>query len=45
MGLSHELTRAAVRFSFGKSNTVTDVDRIVEALEKVVGRLREFART
>lgn len=44
MGLSHELARAAVRFSFGKSNTEADIEVIVNALEKVVGRLREFAR-
>jgi cysteine desulfurase len=45
MGLSHELSRAAVRFSFGRSNTVADIETIVEALEKVIGRLREFAQT
>lgn len=44
MGLSHELTRAAVRFSFGKSNTFADIETVVNALGKVVGRLREFAR-
>ena len=45
MGLSHELSRAAVRFSFGTSNTVADVEKIGEALGKVVDRLRQFART
>jgi cysteine desulfurase len=45
MGLSHELSRAAVRFSFGKSNAVADIETIVEALEKIVVRLREFAQT
>jgi cysteine desulfurase len=45
MGLSHELTRAAVRFSFGASNATGDVEKIVVALERVVGRLREFAHT
>jgi cysteine sulfinate desulfinase/cysteine desulfurase-like protein len=44
MGLSHELSRAAVRFSFGKSNTAGDVEEIVEAVARVVSRLREFAR-
>jgi cysteine desulfurase len=44
MGLSHELTRAAVRFSFGTGNTAGDVEQIVEALTRVVGRLRQFAR-
>jgi cysteine desulfurase len=45
MGLSHELSRAAVRFSLGAGNTAGDVEKIVEALTKVVGRLREFAHT
>jgi cysteine desulfurase len=44
MGLSHELSRAAVRFSFGQSSTAGDVEQIVEALAKVVERLRQFAR-
>jgi cysteine desulfurase len=44
MGLPHELARAAVRFSFGKSNTAEDIDYILEALPKVVNRLRQFAR-
>ena len=43
MGLPHELARAAVRFSFGKSNTVEDVDYIVESLDRVVERLRAFS--
>ncbi len=45
MGVSHELARAAVRFSFGKSNTAEDVTYILEVLPKVIGRLRQFART
>jgi cysteine desulfurase len=44
MGLSHELSRAAVRFSFGKSSGAGDVEEIVEAVARVVSRLREFAR-
>lgn len=43
MGLSQELARAAVRFSFGKDNTTDDVDSILEALARVVDRLRAFA--
>jgi cysteine desulfurase len=43
MGLSHELSRAAVRFSFGTGNTTGDIEEIVEALTRVVGRLRQFA--
>ena len=43
MGLPHELARAAVRFSFGKSNTPEDVDYILDAVARVVERLRTFA--
>ncbi|HXI84347.1 MAG TPA: cysteine desulfurase family protein [Verrucomicrobiae bacterium] len=43
MGLPHELARAAVRFSFGKSNTREDVDYILKAVERVVKRLRAFS--
>ncbi len=43
MGLPHELARAAVRFSLGKSSTVEDVDSIQKALERVVERLRAFS--
>lgn len=43
MGLPLELARAAVRFSFGKSSTGDDVDSIVNALARVVERLREFS--
>jgi cysteine desulfurase len=42
MGLSHELTRAAVRFSFGRANTFDDMAGILNALERVVERLRTF---
>jgi cysteine desulfurase len=44
MGLPHELARAAVRFSFGKGNTSEDVGYILEALRKVIDRLRQFGR-
>jgi cysteine desulfurase len=43
MGLSHELSRAAVRFSFGNGNTVGDVAEILSALGRVVERLRTFS--
>ena len=45
MGLPHELARAAVRFSFGKNSTAEDAGYIIEALGRVVERLRQFART
>lgn len=44
MGLPRELARAAVRFSFGKETTQQDADYVLEALIKVVGRLRQFSR-
>ena len=44
MGLPHELARAAVRFSFGKGNTTEDIGCILEALPKVIDRLRQFTR-
>ena len=44
MGLPHELARSAVRFSFGAGNSEADVPVILEALTRVVGRLRQFAR-
>ena len=43
MGLPHELARAAVRFSFGAGNTADDVPAILDALVRVVERLRTFA--
>jgi cysteine sulfinate desulfinase/cysteine desulfurase-like protein len=33
-----------VRFSFGKGNTAEEVDYILEALARVIERLRQFAR-
>lgn len=42
MGRPPELAEAAVRFSFGSQNTEADVEHAVEALTKVLGRLRSF---
>lgn len=42
MGLPQALARAAVRFSFGASNTDADVDTILEVLPKLIERLRMF---
>ena len=42
MGLPHDLARAAVRFSFGPGTTEADLAGIVEALQRVVARLRLF---
>lgn len=43
MGLSRELARAAVRFSFGAGNTEADVEYILSALPRVIHRLRTLA--
>ena len=43
MGLPRERARSAVRFSLGASNTEADLEPILDALVKVVGRLRSFA--
>jgi cysteine desulfurase len=43
LGLSAEDARGAIRFSFGKGNTVEDVDYTVGVLIDAVGRLRELS--
>ncbi|HKP48003.1 MAG TPA: cysteine desulfurase family protein, partial [Pyrinomonadaceae bacterium] len=40
LGRNEELARGAIRFSFGKNNTESDVDYVLEVLPKVVARLR-----
>jgi cysteine desulfurase len=44
MGLPHELAHAAVRFSFGAGNTADDVPELLEALVRVVERVRAFSQ-
>ena len=41
MGLSKEQVGASVRFSFGKENTLEEVDFALDALRRVLDRLRE----
>jgi len=43
IGGNHERAHGSVRFSFGRFNKRDDVDKIVEALKDVVGRLREIS--
>ena len=42
MGVAPELARAAVRFSFGDQTTEEDIQYILNALSKVVERIRRF---
>lgn len=43
MGLSPQAARSSLRFSFGRDNTEEDVDRLLEVLPAVVGRMREMS--
>ena len=40
MGLEEERIKSAVRFTFGKYNTIKDVDKTVEALKEIVKKIR-----
>jgi len=43
MGISPEIAQGAVRFSFGRDNTMADVDYVVEILPEIVSRLRAMS--
>ena len=43
LGLPEELAHGSIRFSFGKHNTIEEVDYAVETLKKAVNRLREMS--
>ena len=43
MGLSHEMSHGSVRFSLGKSNTVEEVDFLLEAMPPIVERMRSMS--
>lgn len=43
LGRNDELARGAIRFSFGKDNTETDVDYVLEVLPRVVEKLRRLS--
>jgi len=43
IGLNREQARSSVRFSLGRSNTVEQVDALIEAVTQVVARLRKLA--
>jgi cysteine desulfurase len=43
MGLSREQARSSIRFSLGRSNTIEQVDALVEALVECVAHLRKLS--
>jgi cysteine desulfurase len=43
IGLPAEIAHGSLRFSFGKANTETDVDRVLEVLPPVVEKLRAMS--
>ena len=44
MGLTGEQSRSSLRFSLGKLNTISDIERVVSVLPAAVRRLREKSR-
>lgn len=40
MGLEKERVKSAVRFTFGKYNTIEEVEEVVQALKEIVARIR-----
>jgi cysteine desulfurase len=45
MGLRPELTKGSLRFSFGRDNTVEEVDQVLAILRDAVGVLRRISKT
>ncbi|HJX61086.1 MAG TPA: hypothetical protein VJ578_00825, partial [Dehalococcoidia bacterium] len=43
MGISDERARGSLRVTLGKDNTPAEVDRFLEVLPDVIGRLRELS--
>ncbi len=43
IGLKHEMAHGSLRITFGNSNTMEDVDKIVNELKVIVARLREMS--
>jgi cysteine desulfurase len=44
LGLANDVARGALRFSFGRFNTPADVERAVDVVPKVIGKLRGISR-
>jgi cysteine desulfurase len=43
MGVPPDLAQSSLRFSFGRSNTIDDIDYVVEVLPEIVSRLRAMS--
>jgi cysteine desulfurase len=43
IGLSEEKAHGTIRFSFGKENTIEEVDYVVDTLKSTIQRLREMS--
>ncbi len=43
MGLTHELSHGSVRFSLGKSNTMEEVEYLIEVMPPIVERMRSMS--
>ena len=43
MGIPHEFAHGSLRFSFGRYNTDSDVDKVLEVLPGIVSRLRKMS--
>jgi cysteine desulfurase len=43
MCVPHDIINGSIRFSFGKDNTMADVDRVMDTLPKVVEKLRAMS--
>ena len=43
MGLPEGLAHGSIRFSFGKHNTIEEIDYAVDVLKKAVERLRDMS--
>jgi cysteine desulfurase len=43
LGIPPELAQSAIRFSFGRSNELSDIDYVLDVLEKEVARLRSIS--
>ncbi len=43
MGIPDEIAQGSIRFSFGKNTTKSDIDYVVDVLEKAVNKLRSIS--